>query len=163
MMSKKSRKATENPVSYRMAAWSSGLVALAGVAALMVLPTTQAADIVVYKSPTCGCCTKWVDHLEGAGFDVEVQDHNDLSPIKAEHGVPMRLQSCHTAKVGDYMVEGHVPADVIQRMLDEKPDIKGLAVPGMPMGSPGMEGPRKDNYSVIAVGHDGSMKVYARR
>jgi len=88
---------------------------------------------------------------------------NDVAPIKRELGVPGRMQSCHTAKVGDYFVEGHVPADLVKRLLADRPDIKGLAVPGMPMGSPGMEGPRKDPYDVIAIGKDGRARIYARR
>jgi len=162
-MSDKEKKSGKNEVSSRLTVWLATLGVLMGGVALMVSQGAGAADIVVYKSPTCGCCTKWVEHLEGAGFSVDVENHRDLSPIKAEHGVPRRMQSCHTAKVGDYTVEGHVPADVIQRMLDEKPDIKGLAVPGMPMGSPGMEGPRKDDYDVLAIGNDGRTTVYARR
>jgi len=92
-----------------------------------------------------------------------VKNRQDLRLIKAELGVPRRMQSCHTAEVGSYLVEGHVPVDLIQRMLDERPDIKGLAVPGMPMGSPGMEGSYKDKYYVLAIGRDGRTKVYARR
>lgn len=143
--------------------WAGGLVALVGVIALMVTQQSVAADVVVYKSPTCGCCGKWVEHMERAGFEVEVENRPNLNPIKAELGVPRGLQSCHTALVGGYLVEGHVPPDLVQRMLDEKPDIKGLAVPGMPMGSPGMEGPRKDDYDVLAVGRDGRTSVYAQR
>jgi hypothetical protein len=143
--------------------WIGGLVAV--VVPLVLLATQQgaAADMVVYKSPTCGCCDKCVKHIEDAGFTVDVENRRDLSPVKRELGVPGRMQSCHTAKVGDYIVEGHVPADVVKRMLGEKPDIKGLAVPGMPMGSPGMEGPRKDPYNVMAIGQDGQVQVYERR
>jgi hypothetical protein len=143
--------------------WGSSLAALAAVLGLLATHQSGAADIQVYKSPTCGCCGKWVKHMEDAGFSVNVENVHDLAPIKRELGVPGRMQSCHTAKVGDYVVEGHVPADLVKRMLDEKPDIKGLAVPGMPMGSPGMEGPRKDPYDVIAIGNDGRVSIYARR
>lgn len=143
--------------------WMGGLVALVGALALVVTQPSVAADVVVYKSPTCGCCGKWIDHMEKAGFSIDVQNRQNLSPVKAELGVPRGLQSCHTAMVGGYLVEGHVPPDLVQRMLDEKPDIKGLAVPGMPMGSPGMEGPRKDDYDVLAVGRDGRTRVYAQR
>ena len=143
--------------------WLLSAVILVGTGALAWTQVTQSADVVVYKSPTCGCCGKWVQHMEQAGFNVEVQDRQDLIPIKKELGVPGRLQSCHTAKVGGYLVEGHVPADLIQRMLKERPDIRGLAVPGMPMGSPGMEGPHKDAYDVLAVQHDGRTEIYARR
>ena len=118
--------------------------------------------VVVYKSPSCGCCGKWVDHLKANGFEVEVHDRQNMSPIKQSMGIAPKLQSCHTAKVGDYVIEGHVPAEDIKRMIADKPDIKGLTVPGMPMGSPGMEGPYKDNYSVMAIQKDGATQVYRR-
>jgi hypothetical protein len=118
---------------------------------------------VVYKTPQCGCCAKWVDHLRGAGFEVEVHDVEQVEPQKAAWGVPGNLGSCHTAKVGDYVFEGHVPADVIAQVIREKPQIAGVAVPGMPMGSPGMEGPYKDNYDIIAWTRDGKTSVYASR
>ena len=102
------------------------------------------ADIIVYKSETCGCCNDWID----------------LVKLQLG-GVPSNLQSCHTAKIGDYIVEGHVHAEQITRMLKEKPDIKGLSVPGMPMGSPGMEGYRNDAYDVLAFNDDDSFTVYA--
>jgi hypothetical protein len=138
--------------------------ALIGVTALIVSQRpAQAADVVVYKSPTCGCCKNWVSHLEKNGYTVEVRNQRDMSPIKAELGVPRHLQSCHTAKVGNYVIEGHVPAAEIARLLEEKPLIKGLAVPGMPMGSPGMEGPRKDAYDIISFREDGKTSVYANR
>jgi hypothetical protein len=116
--------------------------------------------IHVYKTPTCGCCADWVTHIEQAGFRTEVQDLQDLSMIKQRAGVPHSLGSCHTALVGDYVVEGHVPASTIRRMLIEKPAVAGIAVPGMPMGSPGMEGPWKDAYDVIAFTRDGRGTVY---
>lgn len=162
-MSKRKRNATDRKAVSAWLVWVPSLSVLVGVVALIAAQGLQAADVVVYKSPTCGCCGKWVDHMQAAGITVDVQNRRDLRPIKAELGVPSRLQSCHTAKVGDYLVEGHVPADLVQRLLDEKPDIKGLAVPGMPMGSPGMEGPYKDEYDVLAIGKDGRTKVYARR
>lgn len=118
---------------------------------------------VVYKTPTCGCCAKWVDHLRGAGYEVEVHDVEQVEPQKAAWGVPANLASCHTAKIGGYVFEGHVPADVIARVIREKPRIAGLAVPGMPMGSPGMEGPHKDSYDIIAFGADGKTSVYESR
>ena len=122
------------------------------------------AAMQVYKSPTCGCCGKWVDHVKAAGFAPEVHDVADLSPVKTNGGVPPDLQSCHTAIIGGYTIEGHVPADVIRQLLAEKPRIAGIAVPGMPIGSPGMEvGARKDAYEVIAFTKDGNTSVYARR
>lgn len=139
-------------------------------APVSVATTMEAADVslpkvVVYKTPTCGCCGNWVEHMRQAGFEVETHDMNDLSGIKADLGVQPKHQSCHTATVGDYVVEGHVPADLIKKMLDEKPQIAGLAVPGMPLGSPGMEMPNgaKDAYDVVAFKADGSSSVYAHR
>jgi hypothetical protein len=114
----------------------------------------------VYKTPTCGCCADWVTHIEKAGFRTEVQDLPDLTQVKQRLGVPNGLDSCHTSMVGDYVVEGHVPASTMLRMLREKPAIAGIAVPGMPMGSPGMEGPWKDPYDVIAFTRDGRGMVY---
>jgi hypothetical protein len=119
--------------------------------------------IVVYKTPTCGCCNDWVDHVKDHGFTVVAHDLNDLSQIKRQLGVPAGRISCHTAVVRGYTVEGHVPADLIQRMLAEKPRFRGLTVPGMPMGSPGMEGPWKDDYDVLSFDEHGNVEVYARR
>jgi hypothetical protein len=119
--------------------------------------------VTVYKSPTCGCCTKWVDHIREAGFKVEVRDTPDVQPVKTGHGLPGHLASCHTALVGGYVVEGHVPADVIRRLLRERPDVAGIGVPGMPMGSPGMEGSYKDPYQVVAFGNDCGTSVYESR
>lgn len=122
-----------------------------------------AADVVMYKSPTCGCCADWVTHLEKSGLTVEVHNSYDMTKVKDQLGVPGHLRSCHTAIAGDYLIEGHVPADLISRALKEKPAIIGLAVPGMPMGSPGMEGPRKDDYAVLTFDQDGQVSVYAER
>ena len=120
--------------------------------------------MVVYKTPTCGCCRAWVDHVKAAGFEVEVQDMVDVSPVKNEHGVPQHLGSCHTALVDGYVIEGHVPADVIRRLLSERPQVAGIAVPGMPAGSPGMEmGDRKDPYDIIAFARDGKVSVFESR
>lgn len=121
--------------------------------------------MVVYKTPTCGCCKNWVEHVQAAGFQVEVQDMPDVTPVKNEHGLPQHLASCHTAIVDGYVVEGHVPADVIRRLLSERPQVAGIAVPGMPMGSPGMEVPggRKDPYDIIAFARNGTVSVYETR
>ena len=122
------------------------------------------ATIKVYKTPTCGCCKAWVQHLEENGFKVEVMDMPDLSSVKAKYGVKPEMQACHTAVVGNYVVEGHVPADLIIRMINEKPAIAGLAVPGMPMGSPGMDaGGAKESYAVLSFDSTGKSSVYARR
>jgi Predicted metal-binding protein len=119
--------------------------------------------ITVYKDPSCGCCTKWIDHLRAHGFAVTARDMDDMDEVKATFGVPGKLQSCHTATLGSYVVEGHVPADVIQKMLKERPKILGLAVPGMPVGSPGMEGGRAQHYDVVAFERNGKTSVYAKR
>lgn len=119
-------------------------------------------DIHVYKSPTCGCCTDWVDHLKENGFKVEVTETNNLNPIKIDAGLTPSLASCHTAFVGDYVIEGHVPANDIHRLIAEAPKVKGLSVPGMPAGSPGMEvGGRKDHYQVLMFNDSGQTKVFA--
>jgi len=118
----------------------------------------------VYKTPTCGCCGKWVEQMKQAGFAPEVHDMPDVSPVKAKAGLPRALQSCHTALVGGYVVEGHVPGDLVHRLLKEKPKVAGIAVPGMPVGAPGMEmGDRKDPYDVLAFSKDGSTSVFATR
>lgn len=130
-----------------------------GTSAAATLPT-----MTVYKSPSCGCCNEWVKHVRGAGFTVKIVDMDDLTRIKRDAGVPPAMESCHTALVGAYVVEGHVPADLVKRMLNEKPKFVGLSVPGMVVGSPGMEqGNQKQPYGVIAFARDGKTTVYARR
>ena len=124
--------------------------------ALAATPT-----LVVYKTPTCGCCKGWVKEMENAGFKVEVHDLDDLSSIKHAAGVPDALQACHTARIGGYVVEGHVPAADIRRLLAERPDVAGIATPGMPMGSPGMEGAYKDHYDVMTFDGSGRSTVFA--
>jgi hypothetical protein len=119
---------------------------------------------IVHKSPTCGCCKLWIDHLEEAGFRVQVRESYDLEPIKKKLGVPYGEGSCHTAEIGGYFVEGHVPAEDIKRMLARKPKARGLTVPAMPLGSPGMEVPsgEVEPYVVKLVATDGSTSVWAR-
>ena len=119
--------------------------------------------IKVYKSPECGCCKGWIQHLRRNGFQVEAVDMPDISAVKTKNGVPTKLQTCHTAVVNGYVIEGHVPADVILKMLKEHPAIAGLAVPGMPTGSPGMEGASKQPYDVYTFDRAGHTAVYARR
>jgi hypothetical protein len=142
-----------------------GLAAAGLVAPLLPRPTSAAADraMTVWKSPTCGCCGAWIEHVKKAGFDVRVIETDDLDPVKARHKVPERLQSCHTALVGGYAIEGHVPAKEILRLLAEKPAALGLAVPGMPVGSPGMEyGSEREPYEVVLFAADGAARVFAR-
>ena len=118
--------------------------------------------IEVHKSPSCGCCGKWITHLEANGFDVTAENSLNMQEVKREAGVPDQHASCHTAHVGDYFIEGHVPAADIRRLLEEKPKAKGLTVPGMPVGSPGMEmGDRQDPYQVLLVKEDGSTEVFS--
>lgn len=119
--------------------------------------------MAVYMDPGCGCCGKWVGLMQAAGFAVSVQRTTDMASIKKRYGIGSRVASCHTALVGGYLVEGHVPADLIRKMLAEKPKIAGLAVPGMVTGSPGMEGATKDPYDVIAFDSAGKTSVYAHR
>jgi hypothetical protein len=119
--------------------------------------------VTVYKSPTCGCCAKWVEHVKKAGFAVTVKDVSNVGEVKLANGVPADLASCHTALVAGYVVEGHVPADVMQKLLKEKPAVAGIAVAGMPMGSPGMEGNYSDRYNIVAFEKSGKQRVYASR
>lgn len=119
--------------------------------------------LVVYKRPNCGCCGAWIDHVKHAGFEVEVHDAEDLTPVKMKHGISSDLESCHTTTVGQYAIEGHVPAGDIVRLLTSKPNITGIAVPGMPAGSPGMEqGDYKEAYEVIAFDRNGARSVFAK-
>jgi hypothetical protein len=139
------------------------LMAVSFAAGARAADTKRAPLIVVHKNETCGCCKLWVAHLEKAGFATEVHDESNLGPVKERLGVPYGMGSCHTGEVGGYFIEGHVPASDIQRLLSEKLDAKGLAVPGMPAGSPGMEIPSgaKDAYDVFLVAKDGRTSVYA--
>ena len=121
-------------------------------------------NVVVYKSESCGCCKLWVQHLSKAGFLVEVHDLDNLDSVKQRVGIPIGMGSCHTAEVSGYFVEGHVPAEDIERLLRERPDAKGLTVPGMPAGSPGMEVPSGEiqPYEVLLVAKDGGTSVFSR-
>jgi hypothetical protein len=133
-------------------------------AATAVAPTPVAGlpAVTVYKNPSCGCCVKWVEHMQAAGFKVSVSDSPDPEPVKKQFGIGTGLRSCHTALVEGYAVEGHVPAQDVMRLLKERPKVTGIAVPGMPVGSPGMElGSRKDPYQVLAFTKDGSTSVFA--
>lgn len=139
------------------------LAALAVGRRALALPAEAPTPIAIYKSPDCTCCQKWVTHVAGAGFRPSVHDVADIDAVKDRLGVPAALRSCHTAQVGGYLVEGHVPAADIARLLRERPrGVKGLAVPGMPAGSPGMEmGGQRDHYTVVAFRTDGTTKPFA--
>lgn len=133
--------------------------ALGIVAMALMSPRVSAAAptrvIRVHKDPNCGCCSGWVDHLKAAGFDVAVQETANLRDVRRRLGVPDDLTACHTADAGGYAVEGHVPAAAIERLLKERPAATGVAVPGMPVGSPGMEGGTPERYAVVLFGPDG--------
>ena len=125
--------------------------------------STRAAGLpamTVWKSPSCGCCAGWVTHMRGNGFTVTVKETEDLGVVKKLSAVPDRLQSCHTAKVGGYVIEGHVPAKDVKRLLKTRPSAHGLAVPGMPSGSPGMENGQYDRYDVLLFKRDGGTTVF---
>ena len=125
----------------------------------------EGSTVRVYKSPTCGCCANWVKHLQQHGFTTAITDLADLSELKAKYRIPARVQSCHTAIVDGYVLEGHVPAADVQRLLKERPAVVGLAVPGMPVGSPGMEvaSMKPQAYDVVAFDREGQLKVFASR
>ena len=124
-------------------------------------PTRAKKEITVWKSPSCGCCGKWVEYLKARGYQVTVHDMDDVSPVKRQHRVPQNLWSCHTAVIDGYTIEGHVPAADIEKLIQQHPaNISGLSVPGMVTGSPGMEGGRAQAYDVIAFGN-GKTAVFA--
>jgi hypothetical protein len=133
--------------------------ALGIVASVLVMPSgfsfAQAPAILVHKDPNCGCCTGWAQHLKGAGFAVTVEETADLQPVRKRLGVPADLAACHTAEVDGYVLEGHVPATAVRRLLERRPTAIGLAVPGMPAGSPGMEGGTPQRYQVVLFGRTG--------
>lgn len=155
----------------RKGLWPLGLFfsAFAAIAVLVIVPSSplisaEQSEIVVYKTPTCSCCKKWVEHLRNSGLEVSVVNVANTQPTQSRLGVPRKLGSCHTAKVGNYWVEGHVPADLVKQLMKEKPgNILGIAVPGMPAGSPGMESSNPVPYDVLAYDSEGKTTVYARR
>jgi hypothetical protein len=139
---------------------------LAAIASLILLaissPSQSGPLVTVFKTPTCACCGKWVEHLRANGFAVKVQEVNDTAGYERQYRVPRTMESCHTAVVNGYTIEGHVPATEIKRLLNEKPKAVGLAVPGMPVGSPGMEAAHSEAFSVFVFDEGGRTSVYAR-
>jgi hypothetical protein len=132
-------------------------------AALSLGSVAHAATMTMYKSPSCGCCGKWVEHVEKHGFTVKTVPTADMQALKQRLKVPADLASCHTTVVGGYVVEGHVPAADIKRLLAQKPKARGIAVAGMPMGSPGMEhGNHREPYATMLIGTNGKATVFAR-
>ena len=154
-----------DPRSSAQTSASPPIAVAATVAEPAVAQATASLPLaVVHKSASCGCCGLWVDHLRAAGFQVEVHDSDNLNPVKQRVGVPLGKGSCHTAEIGGYFVEGHVPVEDIKRLLAQKPDAKGLVLPGMPAGSPGMEMPdgTTEAYTVELVARDGSTTTFAQ-
>ncbi len=142
------------------ALWSRRKVLGIPILALAATPQmvwSQSQPVMVYRDPSCGCCGGWIDHLRQSGYAITVEESSDLDLIKRQLGVPAELWACHTASLAGYAVEGHVPAHALARLLAERPAFKGIAVPGMPTGSPGMEGGREEVYEV--VGFDGPNRV----
>jgi hypothetical protein len=144
---------------FAVAVCAAALTVTTAAAPTVVAP--KKPTITVYKDPSCGCCKNWIEHLIKHGYRVDAKDTPDMAQIKSTLGVPADLRSCHTAVVEGYLIEGHVPAAEIDRLLAAKPAVKGLAVPGMPMGSPGMEGAMKQRYQVIAFDRNGKNRVFA--
>lgn len=153
------------------AAVASAVLLIVGAGAAVVSTqsgksTAGKPSVAVFKSPTCGCCAKWNEHMTAAGYTVNSRDMTDMNAVKDEHRVPSALRSCHTALVAGYVIEGHVPSDVVAKLLAERPaGVVGIAVPGMPAGSPGMESPDgfKTPYQVMAFTKDGQSRVYASK
>ena len=136
---------------------------MAFLPANMAIPAMAKGVISAYRNPGCGCCEKWADQLKAAGFELTMQDDPDLSARRVTAGVPDDLAGCHTALMGDYVIEGHVPLADIEKLLAEKPAIRGIAVAGMPMGSPGMEmGESRDAFDVVAFAANGSRSIFAK-
>lgn len=147
----------ERPLTRR---WALALLAGAAIVPARALAASH-PPVMVHKDPNCGCCGEWVTHLRNAGFTVTTTDTPRMTAVKTRLGVPNDLASCHTAEIGAYVIEGHVPASAITRLLAERPTARGLAVPGMPIGSPGMEGGEPDTYDVVLFGPQGR-SVFAR-
>lgn len=155
-----SRKISRRTLALSLGAATALLGAGAGYLLLDAKPANAAGTVA--KSPLCGCCGAWVEHMAAAGLPLAVENVTDVAPVKRRLGVPQHLESCHTAEIDGYAIEGHVPAAQVERLLRERPDVRGLAVPGMPIGSPGMEGPNPEAYDVIAFRADGSTFRFAR-
>ncbi|WP_374403516.1 DUF411 domain-containing protein [Niveibacterium sp.] len=139
-----------------------GLIALALAALSSTALAASLPEVISYKNPSCGCCGGWAAHMRQAGFKVTEKPVEDMDAIKRRLGVPAAAASCHTATVGGYVVEGHVPAASVKRLLAEKPKVAGIAAPGMPAGSPGMEGSAEPPYEVVSFTREGALKPYAR-
>lgn len=148
-----------NVVAYAQSKPTPAKTTAAKAAASKAAPAKP--HLSVYKSPTCGCCAKWVEYMEANGFAASITNMPDVTPIKVSNGLPPRLSSCHTTLIAGYVIEGHVPVSDIRRLLKEKPAIAGLAAPGMPAGSPGMDVPNSPAYDIIAFDKAGKTSVYS--
>jgi hypothetical protein len=150
---------------FRFSALAAAFIALSLTTAAARIPSSTALakkpTITVYKDPSCGCCKAWIAHLVKAGYTVDAKDSPNMAEIKRDLGVPDALKSCHTGIVNGYIIEGHVSPEEIDRLLAQKPKVAGLAVPGMPMGSPGMDGGTKQHYQVVSFEKNGKTKVFA--
>jgi hypothetical protein len=143
-------------------------LAAVGILGFMVIQTRPISNIkggssqgngitaIVYKSPSCGCCGVYSSYMKKEGYDVQTKNIQDMSVIKKELGVPHELESCHTMEIGGYVVEGHIPEEAVQKLLEEKPDIKGIGMAGMPSGSPGMSGPKTEDFVIYKITHEGT-------
>ena len=137
------------------------LVARRASAAMPLRTDVARPPVTVYKDASCGCCKKWIEHMQASGFTIDAHDSADMDAVKDHYGVPSGVRLCHTALVGNYVVEGHVPAADVDRMLKEQPKAAGLSVPGMVMGSPGMEGSMSRPYTVLAFQKTGATTTFA--
>lgn len=140
-------------------------VAVIGIVGFMAVQGASDSDdaaasngiaATIYKSPSCSCCGQYAAYLKKLGYGVDVEPVQDMSAVKETHGVPYELESCHTMEIGGYVVEGHVPEEAVQKLLAERPDIKGIGMAGMPSGSPGMPGPKTDDFVIYEITHDGT-------
>ncbi|SES39824.1 MULTISPECIES: DUF411 domain-containing protein [Roseobacteraceae] len=142
-----------------------GLAALAAAAtfalSLGATPVAAGEEVVLYKNPQCGCCENYADYLRDNGFEVEVKPTHELSKISTEAGIPEDLMGCHTAFLGDYVVSGHVPIEVVDRLLEEKPELTGVTLPGMPLGAPGMGGQKQEPFTIYGIADGEAPSVYA--
>lgn len=147
--------------AFLLAVVTAGALMAAGGRSAPEVAAAGEREMVVYMTPTCGCCGAWVEHMEAHGFSVTTKKQNDLTEIKLANGITRETASCHTGLIGGYVIEGHVPAADVERLLAERPAVRGLTVPGMPMGSPGMEGAFTDPYDVLSFDHEGTTEVFS--
>jgi len=144
----------------RMAMFGAVFVLILLPAIAFLQPKAKVGEVTVYLPPECGCCRLYVEYLKRQGFEVRVVETEDIAEVKNRFGIPYLLQSCHTSVIGGYFVEGHVPAEAIRKLLDERPDVDGIILPGMPPGSPGMPGVKEESFEIYAL-KDGNLQVFA--